>query len=166
MNIDHCRYSLDAWYKPDKSFLRKELSQHTIHIRIPFSCAFAESSVHASRLLMSVHLDLCERVVRAHFTTHWHFGCSSRRQPALLTTHRGHVGGKVVKEYELLTHVPPSPHLVPRGDGLTKSKHTTFAPCRAASFAAAIPPEPPPMTAKLREGKKRCQGETLLYTIQ
>ena len=44
------------------------------------------------------------------------------------------------------THVPPSPQVVPAGDGFTKSKHAVFAPSFAASFAAAKPPDPPPMT--------------------
>ena len=45
-----------------------------------------------------------------------------------------------------LTHVPPIPHLVPSGDGLTKSARPTFAPYDAAVRAAARPPEPPPIT--------------------
>lgn len=47
-----------------------------------------------------------------------------------------------------LTQVPPKPHLVPCGDGLTKSSTATLAPCNAASLAQAKPPDPPPMTTK------------------
>ena len=47
-----------------------------------------------------------------------------------------------------LTQVPPKPQVVPAGEGLTKSRHATFAPSFAASFAAARPPEPPPMTMR------------------
>jgi len=47
-----------------------------------------------------------------------------------------------------LTQVPPSPHLVPTGDGLTKSATPTLAPKSAASLAAARPPDPPPITKK------------------
>lgn len=46
-----------------------------------------------------------------------------------------------------LTHVPPMPHLVPRGEGTTKSKRSTFADRLAASRASAKPPLPPPMTS-------------------
>jgi hypothetical protein len=46
------------------------------------------------------------------------------------------------------THVPPKPHLVPCGDGFTKSRTATLAPCNAASFAQANPPDPPPITTK------------------
>lgn len=46
------------------------------------------------------------------------------------------------------TQVPPKPHFVPYGDGLTKSANPTFAPWMAAYFAAARPPEPPPITKK------------------
>ena len=46
------------------------------------------------------------------------------------------------------THVPPSPYVVPRGDGVTKSNNATEWPSAAASFAQLIPPEPPPMTIK------------------
>jgi len=45
-----------------------------------------------------------------------------------------------------LTQVPPRPHVEPCVEGLTKSKRATRAPARAASLAAAKPPEPPPMT--------------------
>ena len=31
------------------------------------------------------------------------------------------------------TQVPPSPHVVPLGEGLTKSRHATFAPWAPAS---------------------------------
>mmetsp|Transcript_29076 Transcript_29076/g.86060 ORF Transcript_29076/g.86060 Transcript_29076/m.86060 type:complete len:207 (-) Transcript_29076:523-1143(-) len=47
-----------------------------------------------------------------------------------------------------LTHVPPSPHCVPAGDGFTKSSTATFAPRALASFEAARPPEPPPITTR------------------
>ena len=47
-----------------------------------------------------------------------------------------------------LTQVPPSPHLVPIPDGLTKSRQATFCPSLAASLAHASPPEPPPITTK------------------
>ena len=47
-----------------------------------------------------------------------------------------------------LTHVPPNPHEVPYGDGLTKSASATLAPYLAADFAADIPPDPPPITKK------------------
>ena len=46
------------------------------------------------------------------------------------------------------THVPPNPHFVPWGEGLTKSAKPTLAPYVAAYFAAANPPEPPPITKK------------------
>eukprot|EP00966_Prymnesium_polylepis_P170725 3946469-Prymnesium_polylepis.1 len=47
-----------------------------------------------------------------------------------------------------LTHVPPRPHVVPAGDGLTKSQTATFLPSFAAFFEAASPPEPPPITCQ------------------
>ena len=47
-----------------------------------------------------------------------------------------------------LTHVPPSPHVVPGGDGFTKSHTATFLPSFAARFEHASPPEPPPMTTR------------------
>lgn len=46
------------------------------------------------------------------------------------------------------THVPPRPHLVPRGVGLTKSRQATLAPFATASLAQAKPPEPPPITIR------------------
>lgn len=45
-----------------------------------------------------------------------------------------------------LTHVPPSPHVVPIGDGCTKSARATFAPRFAPHLADEIPPDPPPIT--------------------
>jgi len=47
-----------------------------------------------------------------------------------------------------LTQVPPRPHLVPEGVGVTKSATATFLPAREACLAADIPPEPPPMTKR------------------
>lgn len=47
-----------------------------------------------------------------------------------------------------LTQVPPKPHLVPRGDGVTKSSTATLAPKFTASLAHASPPDPPPITTK------------------
>jgi len=47
-----------------------------------------------------------------------------------------------------LTHVPPSPHVVPAGDGFTKSHTATFLPNLAAAFEHERPPEPPPMTTR------------------
>lgn len=47
-----------------------------------------------------------------------------------------------------LTQVPPSPHLVPCGEGVTQSSTATRAPLLTASFAHASPPDPPPMTAR------------------
>ena len=47
-----------------------------------------------------------------------------------------------------LTHVPPRPHVVPAGDGFTKSQTATFLPSLAAAFEQARPPEPPPMTSR------------------
>lgn len=47
-----------------------------------------------------------------------------------------------------LTQVPPRPHVVPGGDGLTKSKQATLRPSLEASFAQERPPEPPPMTTR------------------
>ena len=47
------------------------------------------------------------------------------------------------------THVPPRPHVVPCGDGVTKSAIPTFILYFDASFAAAVPPGPPPITKKL-----------------
>lgn len=44
------------------------------------------------------------------------------------------------------TQVPPSPHLVPGGDGLTKSASPTLAPSAAAARAHESPPDPPPIT--------------------
>jgi hypothetical protein len=44
-----------------------------------------------------------------------------------------------------LTHVPPKPHLVPIGEGLTKSAKPTFTQELAAHLAAESPPEPPPI---------------------
>lgn len=46
-------------------------------------------------------------------------------------------------------HLPPRPHVVPRGDGLTASTTTTDARSLAASRAQARPPLPPPMTTRL-----------------
>ena len=45
-----------------------------------------------------------------------------------------------------LTHVTPSPHVIPIGVGVTKSYTATFNPNLAASLEAANPPEPPPIT--------------------
>jgi len=45
-----------------------------------------------------------------------------------------------------LTHVPPRPHLVPEGVGLTKSAIATFLPAREECLAAETPPDPPPIT--------------------
>ena len=53
-----------------------------------------------------------------------------------------------------LTQVPPRPHVVPGGDGFTKSHTATFGPASDwpssfdAFFAHARPPEPPPMTMR------------------
>jgi len=47
-----------------------------------------------------------------------------------------------------LTQVPPRPHLVPWGEGLTKSARPTLAPLAAAAEAAESPPDPPPITKK------------------
>ena len=47
-----------------------------------------------------------------------------------------------------MTQVPPRPHDVPIGVGLTKSARATFLPIVAACLAAEIPPEPPPITNK------------------
>lgn len=44
--------------------------------------------------------------------------------------------------------IPPNPHLVPWGDGLTKSANPTLAPSATAALAHAKPPEPPPITKK------------------
>lgn len=44
--------------------------------------------------------------------------------------------------------MPPNPHLVPKGDGFTKSAKATLAPNFAAYLAQARPPEPPPITNK------------------
>lgn len=44
------------------------------------------------------------------------------------------------------TQVPPRPHVVPIGEGLTKSATATLALNYAASFEEAIPPDPPPIT--------------------
>mmetsp|Transcript_25332 Transcript_25332/g.59287 ORF Transcript_25332/g.59287 Transcript_25332/m.59287 type:complete len:243 (+) Transcript_25332:856-1584(+) len=47
-----------------------------------------------------------------------------------------------------LTQVPPRPHLVPAGLGLTKSSTATLAPNAEASLEAASPPDPPPITTR------------------
>lgn len=46
------------------------------------------------------------------------------------------------------THVPPIPHDVPGGDGLTKSATPTFFPYEAAAREHESPPEPAPITKK------------------
>lgn len=46
------------------------------------------------------------------------------------------------------THVPPNPHYVPNGDGLTKSAIATLTPYLAAALAQLNPPLPPPITNK------------------
>ncbi len=43
------------------------------------------------------------------------------------------------------TQVPPRPHVVPIGEGLTKSANATLALNYAASFEEANPPDPPPI---------------------
>ena len=48
----------------------------------------------------------------------------------------------------LIRSVPPKPHFVPAGDGLTKSASPTFAPYEAAALEDASPPEPPPITKR------------------
>ena len=42
--------------------------------------------------------------------------------------------------------MPPRPHVVPGGLGLTKSQTATFLPWLAARLEQASPPEPPPIT--------------------
>ena len=50
--------------------------------------------------------------------------------------------------YAINNKIPPKPHFVPAGDGLTKSANPTLAPLAAAALAHAKPPDPPPMTKK------------------
>lgn len=57
------------------------------------------------------------------------------------------------------THVPPNPHVVPKGEGFTKSAKPTFFPRETACFADAIPPEPPPIT---KRSKSKCYSDISL----
>ena len=46
------------------------------------------------------------------------------------------------------TQVPPRPHWVPTGVGLTKSSTATLRPNADAFLEAASPPDPPPTTTR------------------
>ena len=55
---------------------------------------------------------------------------------------------QVLLKKRLLKANAPSPHVEPCGLGFTKSSTAVLAPSAAASFDAAKPPLPPPMTTR------------------
>lgn len=72
-----------------------------------------------------------------------------------------------------LTQVPPSPHFVPCGEGVTQSSTATRAPCSTASFAHASPPDPPPITARSQSNvpsticviPSTCVSQTIVHAV-